>query len=171
MKQVRGLPKGNTGLAVKLLLAAVVTSQLMACGGGGSTKTAASGDQQISATSNDEKIPTAYRAPTSVDSLPEADEVVTKQQVQQTGNIKLSWSAPSTRTDGQPLSLAEIDGYRVYYGAKKGDYVKGADVKDGAAEAVTVTNVPVGKYYVVMTTYDVNGVESGYSQSIKKNVL
>jgi len=34
-----------------------------------------------------------------------------------------------------------------------------------------VENVPVGNYYVVMTTYDVNGLESGYSSAIIKNVF
>jgi hypothetical protein len=88
-----------------------------------------------------------------------------------TGRLELSWLAPSTRTDGAPLSLSDIDGYRLYYGKKKGDYILGADIKDGTAQTATVTGVPVGKYYVVMTTYDTNGVESGYSQSVIKNVM
>ena len=33
-----------------------------------------------------------------------------------TGSLALSWSAPVARADGTPLSLADIDGYRIHYG-------------------------------------------------------
>jgi hypothetical protein len=90
--------------------------------------------------------------------------------VAELGVINLSWSAPATRTDGEPLPLSDIDGYRVYYGTQQGEYQKGADIKDGSAQSATVTGVPVGVYYVVMTTYDANGVESGYSAAVMKTV-
>jgi hypothetical protein len=67
--------------------------------------------------------------------------------------------------------LSQIDGYRVYYGKQKGEYVKGADIKDGAAQSATVTGVPLGEYFVVMTTYDSSGIESDYSQPVKKTVM
>ena len=142
----------------KLFLSAIVIAQLTACGGGGSAK------------SSTEKIPDAYKASSaSNSSAPVGGSSETNSA--KTGVLELSWSAPATRTDGEPLSLSDIDGYRLYYGKKKGEYVKGADIKDGAAQAATVTGVPVGKYYVVMTTYDINGVESDYSQSVRKRVI
>ena len=158
MKRVVFIHQDRIYYVIKLLISVIIISQLVACGGGGSSKTST------------EKIPDAYRLgavssnSTTVEAAGEAD-------VGKTGVLELSWSAPSTRTDGEPLSLSEIDGYRIYYGKKKGEYVRGADIKDGAAQSATVTGVPLGKYYVVMTTYDTNGVESDYSQSVRKRVM
>ena len=86
----------------------------------------------------------------------------------QTGSFTLSWTAPVSRADGTPLPLSEIDGYRIYYGELSGSYPNSVEVADGAAETVTVTDVPVGDYRVVMTTYDVDGRESGYSSETAK---
>jgi hypothetical protein len=69
------------------------------------------------------------------------------------------------------LSLADIDGFRIYYGKSPGNYPDSVNVSDGSAQSAVVKNIPVGSYYVVMTTYDVNGLESGYSSAISKNVL
>jgi len=142
---------------MRILLLALVSMQLLACGGGGSSK------------SSSKKIPDAYRAG-STSSYSVAVNGSTKADKGKTGNLELSWSAPATRTDGEPLSLSEIDGYRLYYGKQKGAYIKGANIKDGAAQSVTVTGVPVGTYYVVLTTYDASGVESNYSAAVKKKV-
>jgi len=72
------------------------------------------------------------------------------------------------RSDGTPISLAEIDGYRVYYGTTPGNYSNSVDITDGAATGTTVNNIPVGDYSVVMTTYDTSGRESAQSAVITK---
>jgi hypothetical protein len=88
-----------------------------------------------------------------------------------TGGFSLSWTAPVIRQDGSPMSLAEIDGYRVYYGSTQGNYPDSVDINDGAATAATVSNVPVGSYYIVMTTYDSGGRESTQSGVVSKQAL
>jgi hypothetical protein len=88
----------------------------------------------------------------------------------QTGSMSLQWTAPVTRADGTPLSLSDINGYRIYYGASAGNYPNTVNVSDGTAQSATVTNVPVGTYYVVMTTYDVNALESPFSSMVIKIV-
>ncbi|MGB5260356.1 MAG: putative Ig domain-containing protein, partial [Gammaproteobacteria bacterium] len=85
-----------------------------------------------------------------------------------TGSFSLSWTAPTTRADGTPISLAEIDGYRVYYGTSPGNYPNSVNITDGTATATTVNNIPVGNYSVVMTTYDNNGMESAQSGIVSK---
>jgi len=85
-----------------------------------------------------------------------------------TGSFSLNWTAPVARADGTPLSLADIDGYRVYYGSSQGNYPNSIDVTDGAAVSTTVSNVPAGNYYVVMSTYDMNGLESAQSSVVIK---
>ena len=140
---------------------AIVFTQLVACGGGGSSK------------SSSKKIPDAYRADTTLSSSAAVKASVDKnagKNVGKTGRLELSWSAPTTRTDGEPLLLSDIGGYRLYYGTQKGEYVQGANIKDGTAQSATVTGIPVGTYFVVLTTYDANGIESDYSASVKKTV-
>jgi hypothetical protein len=88
-----------------------------------------------------------------------------------TGTITLKWKAPVVRADGTPLSLADIDGYRIHYGKSAGNYTSHIDVADGTAQSVTLTDIPLGTtYYLVMSTYDVDGRESGYSAVVSKSV-
>ena len=87
-----------------------------------------------------------------------------------TGSLALNWKAPVSRTDGTPLSLADIDGYRIHYGKSSGNYTNHFTLADGTAQKVKLTNIPVGTYYLVMTTYDVYGRESGYSPQVIKTV-
>ena len=84
--------------------------------------------------------------------------------------MDLSWAAPVARTDGTPLSLADINGYRIYFGTSAGNYTESVEIADGTALSTTVTNIPVGTYHVVMSTYDVDGRESDYSSSIVKTI-
>jgi hypothetical protein len=86
------------------------------------------------------------------------------------GKLTLRWTAPVTRTDGTPLSLSDIDGYRIHYGKSSGNYTNHVNLADGTAQTVSLTGVPVGTYYLVMTTYDVNGRESSYSSQVIKKV-
>ncbi|MGB7933988.1 MAG: putative Ig domain-containing protein [Gammaproteobacteria bacterium] len=86
----------------------------------------------------------------------------------QTGSLTLQWTAPVTRADGTPLSLSDIDGYHIYYGVSAGNYPNRIDVANGTAQAATITDMPAGPYYLVMTTYDVSGLESAYSSMVTK---
>lgn len=141
-----------------LKIPVVILSALLlgACGGGGSGgSVAVPADNQVAKTT----VPLAAVTSSSV-STPVA-----------TGSIDLAWTAPAARADGTPLSLADISGYRIYYGTSAGKYTNSADVPDGTATSTRVTGVPVGDYYLVMTTYDVNGLESGFSPAIKKTAL
>jgi hypothetical protein len=84
------------------------------------------------------------------------------------GSFSLRWTAPVTRADGTPLSLADIDGYRIHYGTSAGNYPDTLDIKDGSAQSAIVNDLPAGTYRVVMTTYDTSGQESAYSAEIEK---
>ena len=85
----------------------------------------------------------------------------------QTGGFTLSWTAPVSRTDGTSLSLSEIASYSIYYGTSPGSYSNSIDVAY-PSQTRTVTNLPVGTYYVAMTTRDSGGRESAYSQEVTK---
>ena len=80
-----------------------------------------------------------------------------------TATVSLSWVAPSTREDNQPISLADIDGYNVYYGTTPGQYPDKVPINDGTATGYTFINFPTGTHYFVVTTVDTDGRESQYS--------
>ena len=68
------------------------------------------------------------------------------------------------------MSLADIEGYRIYYGSSAGDYPNSVDIDDGTAVQLTLSNLPLGTYHLVMTTYDVAGRESALSPEIIKTI-
>jgi len=146
------LKKLLQSMSVNLLVTAIFSAQLVGCGGGGGSNDVTTSDSIVSSAS----------ASSSSEPVSSGEEA--------TGSFTLNWTAPATRSDGSPLSLADIDGYRIYYGDSQGYYPNSVDVNDGSLQSVIVDNVPVGSYYVVMTTYDVNGLESAYSSSISKKV-
>jgi len=86
----------------------------------------------------------------------------------QGGALTVGWTAPTTRADGSPLTLSDIDGFHIHYGNIPGNYTDTVTVSDASAVATTISNLTVGTYYLVMTAYDVNGLESQYSAEIAK---
>jgi hypothetical protein len=123
----------------KVLVCMLAVTQLTACGGGGGGSTASVGGS----------TPGGGGTP-------------------QAASLSLSWVAPVARTDGTPISLADIEGYKVYYGASAGNYTGVASITDGSQTSVTITGVTSGTYHVAMTTYDTNGLESPYSPEVVK---
>ncbi len=79
----------------------------------------------------------------------------------------ISWVAPSLREDSStPITLSEIDGYRVYYGTAAGDYQLQIDIDDSSITGYTLNLYSGVTWYVVMTTLDTDGRESLYSDEI-----
>jgi hypothetical protein len=87
------------------------------------------------------------------------------------GTAALSWEIPATRTDGTPLAISEIDGYRVYMGSSENDLVMIVDLNDGTQTSYTVTDLTTGSYHFAVTTYDTDGNESLYSNIAVKDIL
>jgi len=88
----------------------------------------------------------------------------------QTGSISLDWTAPVARTDGTPITMSEIAGFTVYYGTSTGSYPNKLSVDDGSTTSATIADLPAGTYYLVVTTRDYEGRESGYSSEVAKMV-
>jgi hypothetical protein len=82
----------------------------------------------------------------------------------------LSWVAPVEREDGTPISMAEIAGYRVYYGTSQGDYTDQVEVADSTTMQVTLSDMATGTYYFVVTAVDMDGRESNFSQEISQSI-
>lgn len=85
-----------------------------------------------------------------------------------TGNATLSWSPPSARTDGSPLT--NLAGFRIYYGNALGVYTTSISVPNPGVTTYVVANLPAGTYYFVATAYDASGAESDYSPAASKTI-
>jgi len=68
------------------------------------------------------------------------------------------------------LALSEIAGYRIYYGTVPGVYQSQIDINDQTVDQAQIVDIPLGTYYVVMTTIDAEGRESGYSSELAVTV-
>ncbi|MCU7853925.1 MAG: putative Ig domain-containing protein [Candidatus Thiodiazotropha sp. (ex Monitilora ramsayi)] len=99
-----------------------------------------------------------------------AFSIVVNSSVAAKGSMILSWSAPSTRIDGSPLNISEIDGYCVFIGDSIDSLQMEVDLNDGTATSVTIPDKEVGTYYVALTTYDVDGNASSYSNVVEVDV-
>jgi uncharacterized protein YfaP (DUF2135 family) len=79
----------------------------------------------------------------------------------------LAWDAPTTNTDGTPLT--DIAGYKIYYGTVSGKYSHLLDV--GNVTTYKVENLTVGTtYFFVVTDYNTSGTESVFSNEVAKTV-
>jgi hypothetical protein len=84
--------------------------------------------------------------------------------------VLLSWTAPETRADGELLTLAELEGYRVYYGTDEDNLIPLVDLIDSSVTSYTITELAPGFYYFAVTAYDYEGLESGYSEIVSKAI-
>ncbi|NOX75858.1 MAG: tandem-95 repeat protein [Gammaproteobacteria bacterium] len=80
-----------------------------------------------------------------------------------TGTAILSWLMPSTREDASSISPSEIAGYRIYHGTNAGNLTLIDTVTDSSVTEYTVGSLATGIHYFSVTTYDVDGSESDYS--------
>ena len=83
------------------------------------------------------------------------------------GTVTLAWDAPTTNTDGSPLT--NLAGFNVYYGTAPGVYSGPVDV--GPVLQNQIVDLPDGNtYYFAVTAYDTYGNESGYSNEVSKTL-
>ena len=80
----------------------------------------------------------------------------------------MTWVAPSEREDSSPISMAEIAGYRIYYGDTQGSYPHQFEVNNAYDGDVNSAELKLasGVYYAVVTTVDTDGRESAFSQEV-----
>lgn len=79
--------------------------------------------------------------------------------------MTLSWTAPTTYTDGSALTVSS---YKLYYGTASGSYSGSRTISSSAtsfdgSQVVTVRGVT---YYFVLTALDASGAESDPSNEV-----
>jgi hypothetical protein len=85
-----------------------------------------------------------------------------------TGSATLSWTSPTTRTDG--TALTNLAGFRIYYGTSPGTYPNMIPVANPGLTTYVVPNLVSGTYYFVATSYDSTGVESAYTNVVSTTI-
>jgi Putative Ig domain len=84
------------------------------------------------------------------------------------GSASLSWQAPTTRTDGSPLT--NLAGYRIRYGTSSGSYPNVIDIPNGGLASAVVEGLPPATYFFVISAYDSTGAESVNTSPVSKTI-
>jgi hypothetical protein len=86
-----------------------------------------------------------------------------------TGSATLSWTPPTTNTDGSPLT--NLAGYKVYWGTSQGNYSSSVTLNNPGLTSYVVGNLPPGTWYFVATALNSSGAESAFSGVASKTIL
>lgn len=82
------------------------------------------------------------------------------------GLVSVNWTAPLGRSNGSPVSLSEIAGYKIYYGTTANGTTVVITIPDGRATSYQVSGLVSGTlYYFRMSSYDIQGVEGVLSDT------
>ncbi|MCM8920729.1 MAG: putative Ig domain-containing protein [Candidatus Thiodiazotropha sp.] len=90
---------------------------------------------------------------------------------QTTGSMSLRWTAPTTRTDGSSLSLADIKGYCIYVGTTRDNLQMQVELAEGDLTSYILDNLELGEYYVAVSVFDQQDIMSSYSNIVLKSVI
>ena len=80
--------------------------------------------------------------------------------------LTLEWDPPTNNEDGSELT--DLAGYSVYLGTQPGVYTSEFDV--GFSNEVEVVDLEDGTYYLAVTSYDLHGNESDFSNEVSSIV-
>lgn len=85
------------------------------------------------------------------------------------GTASLSWTPVTADTSGMPL--ADLAGYKIYYGMSPGDLNNPPIlVPDPSATAYLVANLPSGTWYFTVAAYTAGGVDGVRSNVASKTI-
>jgi hypothetical protein len=85
------------------------------------------------------------------------------------GAATLTWQPPTLNTDGSPLS--DLAAYKVYWSTTRGTYPQTQSTRlSSASRSHTVSGLPRGTWYFVVTALNAQGLESPYSNTWSKTI-
>lgn len=85
-----------------------------------------------------------------------------------TGSSTVSWVAPTTNTNGTPLT--NLAGFRVYYGTSSTSLTQSSTVNNVAARSATIASLTPGTWYFKVRALNTAQVESNDSNIASKTV-
>ena len=114
------------------------------------------GENRITVTAEDTSGATASRS------------IVVNRESGQIGSASLSWTAPTARTDGSPLT--NLTGYKIFYGRMSGVYDYQIDINNPGILTYVVEDLVSGDWYFALTAYDSQGLESDRSNEVLRQI-
>jgi hypothetical protein len=84
-----------------------------------------------------------------------------------TGSATISWTPPTTYTDGSALT---VGGYRIYWGTTQNNYTNSKTLNGAGFTSAVIDQLTPATYYFVVTTFDSAGTESVYSNVATKTI-
>jgi hypothetical protein len=84
------------------------------------------------------------------------------------GVATLSWLAPTTDTNGAPLS--DLAGYRIYYGLSKSQLTQTVHVSTVGIQTYVLDGLTSGTWYFAVKAVTIDGAESALSDIVSKKI-
>jgi hypothetical protein len=87
------------------------------------------------------------------------------------GNIRnatLSWEAPTSNTDGTPLT--NLVGYRIYYGSSATDLSQTIPITSVGIQTYVIDNLQAGTWYFAIMAVTSAGTESALSNIVSSTI-
>jgi uncharacterized lipoprotein NlpE involved in copper resistance len=84
------------------------------------------------------------------------------------GSATLSWEAPTTDTNGQPLT--NLSGYRIYYGVSASTLSQSVQLSGTGVQTYVIDNLAAGTWFFAIKAVTSSGLESALSDVVSKNI-
>ena len=85
-----------------------------------------------------------------------------------TGTATLSWQAPTTDTNGQPLT--NLSGYIIYYGSSQANLSQTITLNTVGTQTYVIDNLTPGTWYFAIRAVTSSGTESALSDVVSKSI-
>lgn len=94
---------------------------------------------------------------------------VGKSQTPSAGKVKLTWQAPTLDQAGN--ALVDLGGYTLFYATAPVAVARDVtQINVGIKTSYEIANLPSGKYYFVVSAYDLSGNQSPHSEEAWKRI-
>jgi len=93
---------------------------------------------------------------------------VTVTPATRTGTVTLSWLAPTTNTNGSPVT--QLTGYTIYYGNSPSALTQSVVVKGASSTGYEITGLTSGTWYFAVAANAADGIESAMS-NVSSNTI
>lgn len=80
--------------------------------------------------------------------------------------VSLTWTVPTQRTDGQPLSPSDIVGYEIYLTGDATGTQQVININDGTMTAYQVTDLAADTWHFAISAFDSTGLASDLSNVV-----
>jgi hypothetical protein len=84
------------------------------------------------------------------------------------GGVTLSWDAPTSNTNGTPLT--NLAGYRIYYGYSPTDLSQTVSITGVGIQTYVLDDLPSGVWYFAIVAINSSGDESALSNIVQKTI-